>query len=484
MKNIKNIYVIASIFFAALLCSCSLNPAEEASEPIVVNFPDPNFEALIREVLNIPDGEITNQDMWTITKLTGGGREINDISGIEYCSGLTILTLYENFIINIDLLSDLVLLNHVDIRNNLIMDIKPLIDNIGIGIGNDAIYLNDNPLSDESIFQYKPQLQAKGISVYSNATPSSPGVVNIIDVNFEIILREHLNKLNGDILNTDLELITKIDGRNRNIQSIYGIEFCTNLDTLDIGYNGITDLIPLFYLRKMKSLKLDYNFIEDISSLKLLFLLTDFVISNNKISDLLYISNLINLTYLSLDNNKLIDISPLSNLINLNYLKLSNNPIETYESISGIDSLKTLEILNSQQFNFHDIKDIKNLQTLYLTNTPVINLEPIANITSLQNLIMKNCSLSNIDSLANLNKLRKLFLNENYIEDITSLAGLYELIELDLRNNNISDILPLIDNWGIYGGNDYVYLNNNPLNEISLNTYIPLLQDRGIVLIY
>jgi len=454
---------IAIAFITGIIISCSLNPAEEDPEPIIVNFPDPNFETLIREVLDIPTRDITNQDMWTIKEITGINRNISDITGIEFCSGLHSLYLRENSVSSLEPLRELVLLNYLNLQQNQIADIKPLVDNPGIGIGiNDVIIIYGNPLSDVSILTYKPQLQSRGVKFHSNAELSTPGIVNFMDDNFEIVIREHLNRSAGDILSSDLEVITNIYARNRNISNICGIEFCINLDTLNIGINQISDLIPLFYLRNMKSLKLDNNNIDDISSLKYFYYLTELSISNNYIEDL----------------------SDISNLTNLKYLSVSSNPINNFEPIENIDSLKTLEIMNLYQFDFDHIKNIKNLETIYLSNTNVINLNLIANINSLQNLIMKNCSLTNIDSLATLSKLGKLFLNDNTIFDISSLSELYELYELDLRNNNISDILPLVNNWGISGGNDYVYLYNNLLSEISLNTYIPQLENRGVRVYY
>jgi len=484
MKIINIFSAIAIAFLTGLIISCGLNPAEETTEPIMVNFPDPNFEALIRETLNIPDDDITNHDMWTIKELSGVSRNIEDITGIEYCSGLTMLTLNENFIINIDPLSDLVLLDLIDIKNNLITDIESLIDNPGMGIGSDVVNLYDNPLSDMSILQHKPQLQARGVKFFSNAELSNPGELYFTDDNFEAVIREHLNIPVGAILNTDLETITKILGRNRNIQNIYGIEFCTNLDTLDIGFNGISDLIPLFYLRKMKSLKLDNNLIDVISQLRYFYHLIELDLSNNNIEELSYISNLTKLTTLFLNNTKIEDISPLNNLLNLQYLNLSANHIDDFTPISGIDSIKTMELTDLENFDFDQISEITNLKTLYLSNTPVTNLDSIASIKSLQNLIMNNCGIINIDSLATLNKLAKLLLKDNIITDITSLTELHELYELNLGNNNISDILPLVNNWGLDGGNDYVLLYNNPLSDISLNTYIPQLQARGVNVLY
>ncbi len=461
MRISQIVSTTAISFITGLIMSCSLNPAEEDPKLIIVNFTDPNFEALIREELEIPTEDITNQDMWTIQELDGANRNISDLTGIEYCSGLHTLRVPENNISDLSPLSELVLIDYLGLNLNQIVDIKPLVDNIGIGIGKDIIFLHGNPLSDESILTYKPQLQIRGVSIYTDLELSTPSEINFMDNNFETVIREHVNKPTGPVLNTDLELLTNIYARNMNISNIYGIEFCKYLDTLDIGENQISDIVPIFYLRGIESLKLDDNKIADIEPIRYFSKLTELAISNNIIQDITYFSNFTILKYLS----------------------ISNNPIENFEPIENLDSLLILNLMDLYQFDFDHIKDIANLQTLYLTNTPIINLDPIANITSLKNLIAKNCSLSNIYPLANLNKLGKLILSDNNITDITSLSELYELWELQLDNNYISDILPLVINWGI-GQNEYVLLYDNPLSEISINTYIPQLQDRGVNVIY
>ncbi|MFC1785600.1 leucine-rich repeat domain-containing protein [Candidatus Neomarinimicrobiota bacterium] len=471
---------IAIAFITGIIISCSLNPAEEDPEPIIVNFPDPNFEMLIREVLNIPTRDITNQDMWSIKDLIGIDRNISDITGIEFCSGLQTLIIRDNNISDLEPLRDLVLINTLILQRNKIEDIKYLVENTGIGLGDDKIYIEGNPLNDESILDYKPQLQSRGVKFYSDAELSTSGAINFMDNNFETVIREHLDIPVGDILSSDLAEITNISARDRNISNIYGIEFCINLDTLNLGMNQISDLIPLYYIRTLTRLILDNNTIEDIEPLRELGRLNFLDLNYNNPSQISALSNLQNLTSLFLDYTYINDISPISSLINLNYLTLNGNPIDDFESLSGMDSLNGLELMDLNQFNISNIKDLINLQVLYLSNTPVLNLVPITNITSLQALIMKNCNLSNIGSLANLSNLQKLFLNDNNISNIYALSELYELYELKLENNNISDILPLVTNWGISGGNDYVFLMNNPLSEISINTYIPQLENRDV----
>ena len=57
------------------------------------------------------------------------------------------------------------------------------------------------------------------------------------------------------------------------------------------------------------------------------------------------------------------------------------------------------------------------------------------------------------------------------------------LNSLRLDGNNISDLYPLVENEGINNG-DFLILYENPLNSESINTYIPALEARGVVVVF
>jgi hypothetical protein len=70
-----------------------------------------------------------------------------------------------NQISDISPLEQLIDLRHLALENNQISDIKPLVDNPGIG-PRDILILDKNPLSPESIDVYIPQFRARGVSVW------------------------------------------------------------------------------------------------------------------------------------------------------------------------------------------------------------------------------------------------------------------------------------------------------------------------------
>ena len=73
-----------------------------------------------------PNIIITDSNIESITSLYLGGKNISNISGIEYFTSLTGLSLYNNQITDLTTLKDLTSLTRLDLESNQITDITPL----------------------------------------------------------------------------------------------------------------------------------------------------------------------------------------------------------------------------------------------------------------------------------------------------------------------------------------------------------------------
>ena len=111
--------------------------------------------------------------------------------------------------------------------------------------------------------------------------------------------------------------------------------------------------------------------------------------------------------------------------------------------------------------------------------------EPITpdEMATLTSLVAAGEGIRNLAGLEFATNLTILNLDDNNIADLSPLAGLTNLTELGLRTNSIADVSPLVANTGL-GSGDVVYLNDNPLSSISLNTHIPALESRGVTVHY
>lgn len=116
--------------------------------------------------------------------------------------------------------------------------------------------------------------------------PNGSPIVIFKDINLENAVREQLGLPFGFITRLDLLGLEVLDGRNRGIQDLTGLEYAENLVSLDLDTNEIADLIPLTNLINLEVLNLDDNQVFDLTPLAGLLQLTTLSLFNNQIADL------------------------------------------------------------------------------------------------------------------------------------------------------------------------------------------------------
>ena len=105
-----------------------------------------------------------------------------------------------------------------------------------------------------------------------------------------------------------------------------------------------------------------------------------------------------------------------------------------------------------------------------------------ADILKLTTLNANNANIFDLTGLQHAANLRSLSLTNNRISNVTPLAGLTQLTTLNLKNNRISNVRPLTGLTHLEGAKVLraLYLQGNPLSDISIYTHIPMLQAVGV----
>ncbi|MEN6426775.1 MAG: leucine-rich repeat domain-containing protein [Phycisphaerales bacterium] len=209
----------------------------------------------------------------------------------------------------------------------------------------------------------------------------------------------------------------------------------------------ITSLTGLEYATNLRTLNLRFNLISDISALSRLTNLTSVNLSQNQISDVSPLSGHNNLTYVNLHANSISDASPLSGLTNATTLILRFNGLSDISPLSGMKSLRELDLGENQ----------------------ISDLSPLSSLTSLSTLCLWSNQISDLSALSGLANLTTLDADMNYISDVSPLSGLSRLRSLDLESNTISDISPLCSMTSL----SFLDLEENPLPQEAYDTYIP-----------
>ncbi len=222
--------------------------------------------------------------------------------------------------------------------------------------------------------------------------------VTFPDPSLDYAIRTRIEKPSGDMLRSDLEDIAILRVTDKGISNLEGLQYCVNLEVLDLSINQIADIGPLAGLTQ----------------------LTELTMTNNQISDLSSLSELANLTKLVLGNNQIADLTPLAELTNLNDLALYRNQVADITPLSSLNSLRIL-VLGSNN---------------------VSDLSPLSSLTELAELGLGANLIADISPLATLTQLTSFNLGNNMIEDLSPLLdnhGIGAGDEVALRNNPLSD---------------------------------------------
>ena len=183
----------------------------------------------------------------------------------------------------------------------------------------------------------------------------------------------------------------------------------TQLESLDLGKNQISDLKPLAGLTELKYLYLWGNQVRDVSPL----------------------AGLVNLVALYLEGNPIQDASPLASLTKLRYtdIEIPDPPprVTTAPAATGNVVMPDAKLAAAVR------------KALGLGSNAAITKQRIQGLTELD---ARDSQIKNLTGLEHATQLTDFFLYNNQISDVSPLRGLTQLRNLGLDGNQISNIRP------------------------------------------
>ena len=306
-------------------------------------------------------------------------------------------------------------------------------------------------------------------------------IVNIPDENFKEALINQGYDLNGDgeIQNSEAEVITSLTLNNKSIASLEGIKSFTNLKSLEAEINELVELdlsgLNLITIRltrneltsisigdciDLEELDVGANDIHglDISNSKKIKILI--AVSNQNLGELdnssldnveelkIGMTGQSSMDFSRMTNLKEVDISfnaftsvDFTGLENLELINVGVNPLDQLI----IPSSEKLKSLTLQFSGFTDINfsDFPNLESLNTSGVPFGNIDLSQN-SKIDFLFITSNELSELD-LTTLSNLRNLYCGSNPIQDLDfsnnqslehlDIAGCDEIKLLDFTNN-------------------------------------------------
>lgn len=343
-----------------------------------------------------------------------GDNFVEDLSPLKHVKKLKHLYVYHNLVSDISDLKNSTNLEELDVRQNFIADISPLanlnklklayaydqrvtLDDIKLKPGkefsfkNPLIDLDGSTITSINNFSHNGYYDSKNNKVIWNGLKETtvvsygfnkminvsgldiefsgrvemraviPNSINIPDKGLKAAIKKALNTTSDYIIEDDLLSLTYLDAMDRDINTLEGLEYCTNVKTLLLSGNHIKDISKLSHLTKLEVLTIYDNRITNFNDLKNCKSLRSISAARNDINDLSALAELTNLQYLYVPSNKFTDVTPLKDLVNLIELTIDYNDIG---DISILNKLNKLEKLNITHIGVHDLSVLTNYPEL------------------------------------------------------------------------------------------------------------------------
>lgn len=247
---------------------------------------------------------------------------------------------------------------------------------------------------------------------------------------------------------SDIGRLTELTSLKLADNEITELEFLTPLQklvSLDLSNNQISDITPLAQLKKLRTLHLDNNDIKDFSPLYDLSELTMLTIGGIEVSQS-QIKELKTrlpgcLIYNDEANTDIVEVHLGGKTFksDVTKLDLSDCSITDLSALSVCTSLEELRMSGNYIRDISPLLDIPKLRVLDLSNNMISDIRPLMSITTLEHLNLAGNKISSITALSQLKQLKELVLNGNDIDGTQNLAKLSALKILGLKETGISD---------------------------------------------
>lgn len=223
------IFLIITLFSFFTINSCcnTTCPTEPITGEFDGTFPDPAFEAAIRNSLNMPEGDITVDDLEGLTyiSISYGDDQITNISGIEFCKFLEWINLSGSNIKDYSPLNSLVFLKGISMYNSIL-------DNIGTYTKQDRIIQLDIGgcnISDISFIESFQNLRQ--IDLSSNQIIDVAPLAKLAHLYNIHISNNNINDLSPL---SEMKQLVRLYASHNNITTIPDLSGCENLNTLSL----------------------------------------------------------------------------------------------------------------------------------------------------------------------------------------------------------------------------------------------------------
>ncbi len=218
-------------------------------------------------------------------------------------------------------------------------------------------------------------------------------------------------------------------------------EDVVNISTVEGGNRGITNLAGLEKCRALAMLELP----------------------GNQVSDLTPLEGLSRLQFVDLQSNRVANLAPLGKVTALQYLQLAANVVKDLAPLAGLTNLSALYLSGNRIEDVKPLRDLHRLASLYLDRNRLEAMDGVEGLHGLSSLSLSDNRLSDLEPITGLTEVRYLFLERNRIQDLSVLVTW-------VKSDTDQRFAPYLN----------LYLAGNPLGTLARERQVPELEAAGV----
>ena len=280
----------------------------------VVDFPDANLAAAIRDALGLPSGAaITTDSILGLVTLEAPNRGIKDLTGLEHAVNLTELDLGSEY------------------------------------VGGWEGWVNSNAISDWSPLAKLAKLTTLDLA-YTSVSDVAP-LANLTQLTWLSLAYTAVSDV-APLAN--LTQLTWLSLAYTAVSDVAPLANLTQLTYLQLSNTAVSDVAPLANLTQLTTLYLHHTAVSDVAPLANLTQLTELYLYHTAVSDVAPLANLTQLTTLYLHHTAVSDVTPLAPLTQLTRLRLDDCPLNAAAHQTHIPAIQA----NGTEVSFDPFKPI------------------------------------------------------------------------------------------------------------------------------
>lgn len=243
----------------------------------------------------------------------------------------------------------------------------------------------------------------------TQSEPDQGQVVAIKDPELEAIIRDKLDKPEGDILVSDMANLYSLNINNKEtpVRQLDGLEYAVNLGNFSYRYGQLESLAPIANCGYITYLTISYSTVDELpNTLDMPDLRTVNFIETN-VSDFSFLAGLTQITDLT----------------------LTRCGVSAIEFLSDFDDLVELNLSDNQIADIAALRDKRQLTSLNLHKNEVVNIDVLGTCTALQAINISYNHVANIEKIMDLPALQELTAYEELDQRLIDRNQLQELID-------------------------------------------------------